>query len=155
MITLVPATRALAVAVVTGQPLNLRHAPDWPHADTADALRPLAEHPEHTGEGTFLITQEQDRIVVGDCGWFGPPDADGLVDLGYGVAPSARRRGVGTAAVGLLLRWVHEHGARRARAEVLPGNEASLRLLDGLGFVREGVHAGHLVLVRDLDHIDW
>lgn len=143
MITLVPATGEVAVAVVTGGPVPVPHAPDWPHADTADALRPLAEHPDDTGPGTFLVLE--DGVVVGDCGWFGPP-VDGLVDIGYGVATSVRGRGVGRAAVRLLLTWVAAQGAAEVRAEVLPGNEPSLRLLAGLGFQDVGEHAGH----RDL-----
>jgi RimJ/RimL family protein N-acetyltransferase len=140
VITLVPATREVAVAVVSGGPVPVPHVPDWPHPDTADALRPLAEHPEDTGPGTFLVTD--DGVVVGDCGWFGPP-VDGLVDIGYGVAASVRGRGVGRSAVRLLLDWVTAQGATQVRAEVLPGNEPSLRLLAGLGFTDVGEHAGH------------
>ncbi len=151
-VALLPATHDQAVAVLQHREVALPHAVDWPHADTADALRPLAEHPEHAGPGTFLITENS--CVVGDCGWFGPPDTEGVVDLGYGLAPSARGRGVATEAVGLLLTWVGAHGARTARAEVLPGNAPSLRLLARLGFDPVGERAGHLVLLRDLGHLD-
>lgn len=149
MIALVPATHAVALAVVTHSVVPVRHARDWPHDDTADALRPLAEHPADTGEGTFLITER--GLVVGDCGWFGPP-VEGIVDLGYGLAPSARGRGVATEAVQLLLAWVAQRGAVQARCEVLPSNEASLRLLARLGFADTGEHAGHRVLVREVGH---
>jgi RimJ/RimL family protein N-acetyltransferase len=144
-IALVPVPQEVAVAVVQSLPVPVPHVPDWPHDDTADALRSLAEHPEHTGPGTFLITEA--GVVVGDCGWFGPP-TDGVVDIGYGLAPSARGRGLGSQAVELLLAWVAEQGATTARAEVLPGNEASLRLLARLGFDDTGERAGHRVLVR-------
>jgi len=88
-----------------------------------------------------------DGEVVGDCGWFGPPDASGEVEIGYGLAPSVRGRGLGTDTVRALLEWVRAQGATRVRAEVLPGNEASLRLLHRLGFEVVGEHAGHLVLL--------
>lgn len=144
MIALLPAPVAVARAVVDGTALDLPHAPDWPHPDSADALRPLADHPqEHVG-GTFLVLA--DGVVVGDCGWFGPPDADGAVEIGYGLAPSARGQGLATEAVRQLVAWVREQGATTVRAEVLPGNEPSLRLLGRLGFARAGEHAGHLVL---------
>ena len=49
------------------------------------------------------------------------------------------RRGLGREAVALLLSWVEQQpGVRRSTAEVLVGNEASLRLLAGLGFVDDG-----------------
>jgi RimJ/RimL family protein N-acetyltransferase len=147
VIALVPATVQVARAVVDHTDLGtLAHAPDWPHADSADALRPLADHPDLTPEGTFLVVR--DGVVVGECGWFGPPDADGEVEIGYGLAASARGQGVGTEAVRLLLEWVAGRGATRVRAEVLPGNEASLRLLARHGFVVGAFRSGHLVLAR-------
>jgi RimJ/RimL family protein N-acetyltransferase len=146
VIELLPVTHELARAVVEDADLgDLVRLPDWPHDDTFDALRPLAEHPEHCGPGTFLVLE--DNVVVGDCGWFGPPDAEGEVEIGYGLAPSARGRGLGTESVQALLEGVRAQGATRVRAEVLPGNEASLRLLHRLGFVVAGEHAGHIVLV--------
>lgn len=147
MIALLPATHELAAAVLEGRGPGLPHVADWPHDDTADALRPLAEHPQDCGPGTFLITE--DGVVVGDCGWFGPP-TDGVAEIGYGVAASVRGRGVGRSAVLLLLEWVSSQGATRVRAEVLPGNAPSLRLLAALAFVDVGEHAGHRVLERHL-----
>ncbi len=150
-VALLPATHAVAVAAVQHLLLPMPHVDDWPHADTADALRPLADHPEHTGPGTFLVAVG--GVVVGECGWFGPPDAEGVVDLGYGLAPSARGRGIATEAVALLLAWARQQGALQARAEVLPGNEGSLRLLSRLAFRDVGGRAGHRVLLRDLGHV--
>ncbi|HUR51032.1 MAG TPA: GNAT family N-acetyltransferase [Mycobacteriales bacterium] len=150
MIRLEPATPAVARAVVEGRPADVPHAPDWPHPDTADALRPLAEHPDDTGPGTFLVLL--DEVVVGDCGWLGPPDESGEVEIGYGLARSARGRGVGREAVRQLLDWVAGQGATRVRAEVQPGNEPSLRLLAALGFERVEHRAGHEVLARDVGH---
>ena len=145
MIELVPVPAWVARAVLEGADLGeLPRAPDWPHADTADALRPLAEHPEDTGPGTFLVLHE--GRVVGDCGWFGPPDDSGEAEIGYGLAPSARGKGLGTATVRALVSWVRAQGAAHVRAEVLPGNEASLRLLAGLGFEVVEERAGHVVL---------
>ena len=86
-----------------------------------------------------------DGVVIGDCGWFGPP-TEGEIEIGYGLAVSARGQGLGTQAVALLLTWAQGKGAVSVRAEVLPGNEPSLRLLVRLGFQVVGEHAGHLVL---------
>ncbi|MDX6267881.1 MAG: [ribosomal protein S5]-alanine N-acetyltransferase [Frankiales bacterium] len=144
MITLAPVPLELAQAVLSYAEVDVPHAGDWPHADTYDALRPFAEH--GGGPGTFLVLE--DGVIVGDCGWFGPPDADSEVEIGYGLAPSARGRGLGTEAVRLLVEWILGQGARSVRAEVLPGNETSLRLLARLGFEDTGERAGHRILVR-------
>ena len=149
MITLVLVTVELARAVVRHEPLpGLAHSPDWPHDDTFDALRPLADHPEHDRGGTFLVVE--DGTVVGECGWFGPPDDDGLVRIGYGLARSVRGRGVGTEAVRQLLGWIGAQGAVTVRAEVLPGNDPSLRLLARLGFETVGEQDGHFVTALTL-----
>ena len=140
MITLAPVTAELARAVLAFEPVPEAHAGDWPHEDSYDALRMFSGDP-----GTFVVLL--DGVIVGDCGWFGPPDEDGEVEIGYGLAPSARGRGLGTEAVRLLVEWVRSQGARSVRAEVLPGNEASLRLLARLGFEDIGERAGHRILV--------
>lgn len=143
VVTLLPVPLEVARAVVAYQPVAVSHAPDWPHEDTDDALRPYTER---GGErGTFLILE--DGVVVGECGWFGPPNEDGEAEIGYGLAASARGRGVGTEAVRQLVEWVRSQGARSVRAEVLPENEVSLRLLGRLGFEDVGERAGRRILL--------
>lgn len=150
-VVLVPASRAVANAVVGNADLHAALAPlvagqGWPHADSADALRPLAEHGGDPGCWLVVLA----GVVIGDAGWFGPPDAAGDCELGYGLAAPFRRRGLGREAVALLLSWVEQQpGVRRTTAEALVGNEASLRLLAGLGFVDDGTGAPpYLRLVR-------
>ena len=152
-VRLVPVPQPVAAAVVHGRNLDatlhpLSRAPDWPHADTIDALRPLATSPVAM-PGTFLVVA--DDVVVGDCGWFGLPDDLGEVEIGYGLAASARGRGIGSAAVALLCAWVAEQpGVRRIAAEALVGNEPSRRLLLNLGFVEEPAVPPYCRYVRDL-----
>lgn len=172
-VSLVPATHAVACAVLaaadptagaddrlTGAltalaPLSplapLAAAADWPHADTLDALRPLAEHGAPGDDGGWLVVLSgagdgTGGTVVGDCGWLGGPGPDGDVEIGYGLAVSARGQGVGAEAVGLLCAWaVAQPGVRRLTADVLPGNEPSLRLLRRLGFVETSAPADRAV----------
>jgi RimJ/RimL family protein N-acetyltransferase len=134
--------------------LGLTAAPGWPHADTADALRPLAEHggpgPAH---GTFLITV--DDVLVGECGWLGGPNDSGDAEIGYGLAGSARGRGLGTEAVGILASWVEQQpGVRRVTADALVGNEPSRRVLERLGFRPDREAAPYVTYVRDAPHVD-
>lgn len=142
-VCLVPASRPLAVAVVQGtdldaalSPLGLSAGDGWPHADTPDALRPLAEHGADGEDGGWLIAV--DGAVVGDCGWRGGPDGHGDVLLGYGLAAPWRGRGVGTEAVALLCAWAEaQPGVQRLVAEVHVDNAPSRRLLRRLGFDEE------------------
>jgi [ribosomal protein S5]-alanine N-acetyltransferase len=156
-VVLVPVPHDVAVAAVSGDqaalaralsPLGLHSSPGWPHDDTADALRPDAEHggPGPSGSAWLVVA---DDLVVGDCGWLGGIGEDGRCELGYGLCPEARGQGLGTEAVGVLAAWVEQQpGVDVVTADVLPDNTASLRLLERLGFTRHGTRAGHVVLER-------
>jgi ribosomal-protein-alanine N-acetyltransferase len=57
------------------------------------------------------------------------------VEIGYGLAPGSRGRGLGTRAVAALLEELERSGlVREVSAFVHPGNVASRRLLERLGF---------------------
>jgi RimJ/RimL family protein N-acetyltransferase len=122
-------------------PLGLVAGDGWPHPDTADALRPQAEHAGPGDPADVWLVVDGDR-VVGECGLAAGLDADGDQEIGYGLAAPSRRQGLGTEAVAVLCAWVERQpGVRRVVAEVLVGNEPSRRLLARLGF-RAGPAAG-------------
>jgi RimJ/RimL family protein N-acetyltransferase len=61
-------------------------------------------------------------------------------ELGYVVAPEARGRGVGTAALELLTAWaLSEREMLRLELLIGVGNEASKRVAARCGYTREGV----------------
>lgn len=101
--------------------------PGWPHDDTLDALR-------FPDSWTWLILDDAHR-VAGECGTKGPPDAAGRVEIGYGLAPRSRGRGLGTLAVAALLDELASTGVvREVLACVHPSNGPSRRLLERQGF---------------------
>ncbi|MBM2614464.1 GNAT family N-acetyltransferase [Actinoplanes sp. LDG1-06] len=80
-----------------------------------------------------------DGTVVGSGGFHGPPDADGMVEMGYSTDPAFRRRGFAKAMVTELLRWAaSEPEVRTVRASISPGNDASLATIAGFGFAHVG-----------------
>jgi ribosomal-protein-alanine N-acetyltransferase len=90
--------------------------------------------------------RRSDGAVVGDCGFHQVPDANGVVELGYGMADSARDRGYATEAIEALIGFaLLQHGVRRVEAETTAGNAASRRVLEkaGLKLLRE--HDGLLI----------
>lgn len=122
-------------------PLGLVAGDGWPHADSADALRPQAEHAGPGDPADVWLVVDGDR-VVGECGLAGALDPDGAQEIGYGLAAPSRRQGLGTEAVAVLCAWVEaQPGVQRVVAEVLVGNEPSRRLLARLGF-RAGPASG-------------
>ena len=62
---------------------------------------------------------------------------DGWLGITAVTVDDARRRGgVGRHLMGVLMRWAHDRGARRAYLQVADENVAALGFYDRLGFVR-------------------
>jgi RimJ/RimL family protein N-acetyltransferase len=80
------------------------------------------------------------RFLVGAAGYFGPPDTNGQVEVGYSVLPEWQRRGYATEMVHLLV--YHAFTFERTRkiiAHTAAENEASIRVLISNGFSHTGV----------------
>jgi len=90
---------------------------------------------EPGAEGWTIQLALEDGVVVGHAGFHEPPDAEGVVEIGYTVVPDARRRGVATALVGLLLQRARDSGrVRVVRACTAPANLTSQEVLRRHGF---------------------
>lgn len=78
------------------------------------------------------------------------PVVEGVAEIGYGVAPARRRRGIGLAALAQFCAVLAERGVARVSAETATGNAASIGLLEKSGFRRAGTRAdageGSLIL---------
>ncbi len=75
-------------------------------------------------------------VPAGTCGFKGPPDADGRVDIGYSVILPERRKGLATAAVRqLLAAALADPRVQCVVAETLPALIASRRTAETCGFI--------------------
>ena len=101
----------------------------------------LAVDPGSARWGPRLFVVAAPRTLVGWGGFKGPPDAAGAVEIGYAVAPAREGHGVATAAAGALVAeaWATPD-VRAVQAHTLPdpAGAASVRVLEKLGFVRDG-----------------
>jgi RimJ/RimL family protein N-acetyltransferase len=92
--------------------------------------------------GWYAVRDADDATpatVVGAGGYFGPPDADGVVEIGYSLTPEWRGRGYATElATALATRVAALPGVRRVVAHTGDANPASIAVLTRAGFVREG-----------------
>jgi RimJ/RimL family protein N-acetyltransferase len=80
------------------------------------------------------------REMIGNCGFHNRPDASGMVEVGYSVAPDYRRQGYAEESVRALIEFAFAHPeVARVRASVSPANGPSLGLVRKLGFARVGV----------------
>ena len=74
-----------------------------------------------------------DGRAIGGIGFKGQPDG-GCVEIGYGLAPSARGHGYAAEAVIALLAIAADHGLSRVIADTTLDNIASQRTLIQAGF---------------------
>jgi RimJ/RimL family protein N-acetyltransferase len=91
-------------------------------------LRATAALGEQRPFGYYRITRRSDGRAVGGIGFKGQPD-DGCVEIGYGLAPSARGHGYAAEAVIALLSVATDHGLSRVIADTALDNIASQRTL--------------------------
>ena len=77
--------------------------------------------------------------VVGLCSHKNPPTAEGVADIGYGVAPERRRLGYATCAVAMIAEAARADPAIAAlTAETALANLASQRVVEANGFTKVG-----------------
>lgn len=84
------------------------------------------------------IVTRDDRIAVGFLNFHAPPDARGMVEIGYEVLTELRGLGYASEAAAAMIAWAAQHGARVVRACVSPDNAASLAMIERLGFAQVG-----------------
>ena len=80
------------------------------------------------------------RRVVGTCGFKGPPDADGAVEIAYFTLPGEEERGVATAMAHALVQVARTapQPVTVVRAHTLTERNASCRVLEKAGFQHAG-----------------
>jgi RimJ/RimL family protein N-acetyltransferase len=96
-------------------------------------LRATAALGEQRPFGFYRITRLSDGRAIGGIGFKGQPD-DGCVEIGYGLASSARGHGYAAEAVAALLTVAADHGLSRVIADTTLENIASQRTLIRAGF---------------------
>jgi RimJ/RimL family protein N-acetyltransferase len=96
-------------------------------------LRATAALGEQRPFGYYRITRLSDGRAIGGIGFKGQPKG-GCIEIGYGLAPSARGQGYAAEALIALLTVAADHGLSRVDADTTPDNIASQRTLVRAGF---------------------
>lgn len=90
----------------------------------------------------FGVVQLAEKRLIGLCSFGGPPDAEGGVEISYGIVPEFEGQGYATEAARLLVDHAFAGGqVRRVWAHTLPEESASTRILAKCGFK----HCGELI----------
>ncbi len=94
---------------------------------------PVASYQEH-GFGLYLVERRDDGVEVGMCGLLRRDSLDDA-DLGFSLIPEAWSQGYASeAGRAVLSRARDEHGLSRIVAITSADNDASIRVLEKIGF---------------------
>jgi len=86
----------------------------------------------------FAILHTADDLVIGLCGFTGPPDSNRCVEIGYSIVPAYQGRGLATEAARALINFSIPNQVRKVRAHTLTEINASTRVLEKCGFTKTG-----------------
>ena len=156
---LVPATLALLSAELESRStfasvLGALVPDEWPPGEYD---RPAIEHfrsrlierPDDAGWSVWYALLRSGGLeaasVVGAGGFFGPPNAEGVVEIGYSIMPAFTGRGYATELVRALVEHAFQSGrVTRVVAHTTRDNIGSVRVLEkaGFGFVGPGQEVG-------------
>lgn len=90
--------------------------------------------------GSYLFVHPGDQALMGMGGFKGSPDADGMVEIGYGVANAYRGQGYATEAAQGMIQFAFQHDAvKKVWAHTLAEDNASCHVLRkcGLNVIEE------------------
>jgi RimJ/RimL family protein N-acetyltransferase len=78
-------------------------------------------------------------IIIGLCSLLTPPDAAGVIAIGYGIDTQYRGQGHGTRAIHDIADWARRHHSISAiTAETASDNYPSQQILRNNGFIKSG-----------------
>ena len=134
-------------------------SPSWPPGEyDREAMSFFLARFEEGGaavEGWYswyaLVTESERRVLVGAGGYFGPPDEQGSVEIGYSILPEWQGQGYATELAGGLVEHVLSFPrTTQVVAHTFESNPASVRVLERCGFrnVGPGSEPGLVRFVR-------
>jgi [ribosomal protein S5]-alanine N-acetyltransferase len=139
---LVDATLALLSAALDGREalersLGVSVAEGWEgFPEALPVVRASHEQePEARRWGSLFFIEPEGPTLVGFGGFKGAPSPDGVVEIGYAIAPAFRGRGLATEAVAQMVERAFADAAVRAvDAHTLGHDNPSTRVLQKTGF---------------------
>jgi RimJ/RimL family protein N-acetyltransferase len=100
----------------------------------AEAEKRLAD----SSKTAYFIIQKKDGTSIGLIACFG--QSSGSITIGYAIRPSEHGKGYGTEALQLMVDYLFlAKEIHRVQANTDPENKASQRILEKVGFRKEGV----------------
>lgn len=125
----------------------MRYLPLDPFESVEEADDEMGWHRRIFEEQTglrWMIQERETGAFVGTCGFLGIERQHNRMEIGYDLAREHWGKGYMPEAVRAVLEFgFGPLGANKIEARIDPDNAASIRLMDKLGFVREGLLRQH------------
>lgn len=87
----------------------------------------------------LAVLRSAEPVIVGIGNFHDRPDSNGMVEIGYSVLPRYRGQRYATEIAMTMWEYAAAHpDVRVLRATVSPDNDASLRIIEGAGFLHVG-----------------
>jgi RimJ/RimL family protein N-acetyltransferase len=87
----------------------------------------------------WTIILKEENKMVGDLCFVGEPNADGEVEIGYGMYKEFRKRGIMTEAVGEMIKWAEKQSdIKSIIASTEKTNFDSFSILEKNNFIKFG-----------------
>ena len=127
-------------------------SPPWTDRARAPAFIAACRQMEADGSGArFAIESRETRAFVGWCAMFRWNPVYRSLGIGYCLDEPAWGKGYATEAVRAMLHWAYETlDLNRVEAELDTRNAASARVLERLGFQREGLRREDCVVAGEV-----
>lgn len=127
---------------ILGDPQVTRYFGTLPMKTREEAVRRIASQQRAFDEGTgirWAIVDRRTGRYLGSCGFWRLVPEHSRAELGYELAPEAWGQGVMTEALAAVLEFgFGGMGLHSVEAHIHPENTGSRRVLEKLGFTREG-----------------
>lgn len=87
----------------------------------------------------FAIIHRAENVLIGTCGFPGPPDSNGVAEIAYGIAPAYQGRGYATEAAKALIDFaISDPRVKMICAHTLAEESASISVLKKCGLTKVG-----------------
>ena len=117
----------------------------------ADAFIASCRKMEEEGSGARLAVETHDGHFIGWCAMFSWNPTFRSLGIGYCFEEGVWGQGYATEAVRAMLRWAYEFlDLNRVEAELDTRNGPSARVLEKLGFVREGLRREDCIVLGEV-----
>jgi RimJ/RimL family protein N-acetyltransferase len=123
--------------------LGVNHSPRTISAELLEALEMTIIPGVEVNEKDYLyytlwtIIWKEENKMVGDLCFFGVPNENGEIEIGYGTYEGFRKRGLMTEAVGAVIKWAEEQpGIRDIIAGTEKSNTDSYAILERNKFIK-------------------